>query len=254
MEYDNFFYYSTRMLMPDVEENVKEELSNLKSANSRFLYIHAMLSKYNMLASKLDTGFEYNRTDLSENLRQSGNEFFMAGMYKMAADVYTKCLAGSEPSTECYALAMANLSAAHLRMGNFRDCLRSVHYAMVANYPSGIAYKLYERAARAERKMGFIERAKESYAVCLTRLDEADMSAHDKRKYRAAVEIATAECEELLAVRRRTEETPIVEQLVGGRNENIPALSAFVEVKMTENMGRGVFATRDINPGKSHYG
>jgi len=48
--------------------------------------------------------------------------------------------------------------------------------------------------------------------------------------------------------------TPIVEQLVGGRNENIPALSAFVELKMSEDMGRGVYATSDIYPGKRNYG
>jgi len=76
------------------------------------------------------------------------------------------------------------------------------------------------------------------------------MSAENKRKFREAVEIAATECEELPTRQKRTIKTPPVEQLVGGRNENIPALSAFVELKMSENMGRGVYATRDINPGK----
>jgi len=77
------------------------------------------------------------------------------------------------------------------------------------------------------------------------------MSAENKRKFRAAVEIAATECEELLtAERKMTTKTHRVEHLVGGRNENIPALSAFVELKMSDDMGRGVYATRDINPGK----
>jgi len=76
------------------------------------------------------------------------------------------------------------------------------------------------------------------------------MPAEKKRKFRMAVEIAVTECNELLAYQKRTMKTSPVEQLVGGRNENIPALSAFVELKMSEKMGRGVYATRDINPGK----
>jgi len=98
--------------------------------------------------------------------------------------------------------------------------------------------------------LGLFERAKESYAVCLTRLDESDLSAETKRKFKAVIELAATECEELLAVRKRTMKKPAVEHLVGGKNKNIPALSAFVELKMSKNMGRGVFATRDINPGK----
>jgi len=76
------------------------------------------------------------------------------------------------------------------------------------------------------------------------------MSAEAKRKFRTMVEMAMSKCEEQPTERKQTIETPPVEQLVGGKNKNIPALSAFVELKMSENMGRGVFATRDINPGR----
>jgi len=86
--------------------------------------------------------------------------------------------------------------------------------------------------------------------MCLTRLDEADLSAETKRKFRASVESAISKCEEQPTDRKQTIETPTVELLAGGKNKNIPALSTFVELKMSENMGRGVYATRDINPGK----
>jgi len=77
------------------------------------------------------------------------------------------------------------------------------------------------------------------------------MSAENKRKFRMAIEKATSECEQVLTEHKRTMKTPRPdEQLVGGRNEHIPALSAFVELRMSENMGRGVYATHDINPGK----
>jgi len=70
-------------------------------------------------------------------------------------------------------------------------------------------------------------------------------------KRRAAMAKAATECKELFTEHKKRKKVPRAdEQLVGGRNENIPALSAFVELRMSKNMGRGVYATRDINPGK----
>jgi len=99
--------------------------------------------------------------------------------------------------------------------------------------------------------LDLVERAMKSYAVCLTRLDEVDMSEEKRSKFRATIEKAATECKELFTEHKKTMKVPRAdEQLVGGRNENIPALSAFVELRMSKNMGRGVYATRDINPGK----
>jgi len=249
-EYYNFFHYTIKLILADAMDDAMVELYNLKSANGRFMFTRSLLRRHGMLASTLDMGFEYDHPIVTTSLRQRGNALFKAGLYEEAADMYTKSLRGSNASTESYALAMANRSAAHFRMGKYDHCLSGARLAISANYPSKLAYKLYERAGHAERILGLVERAKESYAVCLTRLDEADMSAEDKRKFRAAVEIAATECEELLTEQKKTVKTPSVEQLVGGRNENIPALSAFVELKMSDNMGRGVYATRDIDPGK----
>ncbi|XP_060874183.1 SET and MYND domain-containing protein 4-like [Metopolophium dirhodum] len=251
MIFDNFCYYSTRLLMADVLGDVYVEVAKTQSANRRFMFTRALLRKHNMLATSLDTDkfFEYEHPTISESLRQRGNEFFKAKMYEKAVDMYTKSLKSCKPNTECNALAVANRSAAHFHMGKYDLCLKGLRVAMWANYPSKLAYKLYERAGNAERKLGLVEKAMESYTECLTRLDEADMSAENKRKFRAAVEIAVTECDELLTYQKSVMKTPPGEQLVGGRNENIPALSAFVELKMSENMGRGVYATRDINPG-----
>jgi len=251
LEYENFLHYSNRLLMDEVLGDVYVELSKLKSANSRFMFTRSMLRKRKMLVPTLDVGIEYCHPIMSTSLRQNGNVFFKAKLYAEAAEMYTKSLTGSNPGTECYALAMANRSAAYFHMGLYERCLKDARCALGSNnYPSKFAYKLYERAGHAERVLGLVERAKESYAACLTRLDEADLSVETKRKIRATVEIAAAECVELLTERKRTMKTPPIEQLVGGKNKNIPALSAFVELKMSENMGRGVYATRDINPGK----
>lgn len=44
-----------------------------------------------------------------------------------------------------------------------------------------------------------------------------------------------------------------IDALLGGVNECIPALSKCLELKCSENMGRGVYTTCDINPGIINY-
>ncbi|XP_060875158.1 SET and MYND domain-containing protein 4-like [Metopolophium dirhodum] len=250
MEYDNFLHYSNRLLMANVLGDVYVDLSKLKSPNSRFVFTRDLLLKHKMLDQTLDIGMEYDLPNVSTNLRQQGNELFKAKQYEKAAHTYTKCLMGTDPNTECYALALANRSAAYFHLGLYKLSLKDARWAMEFNYPSRLAYKLYERAGNAERMLGLVERAMQSYAVCLTRLDEVDMSEEKKSKFREAIEKAATECKEVFTEHKKTMKVPRAdEQLVGGRNENIPALSAFVELRMSKNMGRGVYATRDINPG-----
>eukprot|EP00102_Acyrthosiphon_pisum_P022449 XP_016659659.1 PREDICTED: SET and MYND domain-containing protein 4-like isoform X2 [Acyrthosiphon pisum] len=251
-EYDNFYFYSYRLKMADV----RAELFKLKSPNSRFMYTRDLLLKHNILMTPLDDDDEYDEyneydhPDTSTSYRQNGNVFFKDKLYVKAVEMYTKCLKGCKTNTECYALAQANRSAAYFHTGEYEHCLNDAFSALKSkNYPSKLAYKLYQRMGHAERILGFVEQAKESYALCLERLDEADMSAENKRRFRAEVEKFVTECEKQPTERKRPMETPCVEQLVGGRNENIPALSSFVELKMSESMERGVYATRDINPG-----
>jgi len=252
MEYNNFMHYTNRLLVADVLGDVYVDLSKLNSPNSRFMFTRDLLLKHKMLFPTLGGDLRFDHPNVSTSLRQQGNKFFKAKQYGKAVRLYTKCLTRSDSNTECHALALANRSAAYFHMGWYELSLKDARWAMESDYyPSGLAYKLYERAGNAERKLGLVERAMRNYAACLTRLDEADMSAEKKREFREAIEKVVAECKQMFTERKKTMKTPRSdEQLVGGRNKNIPALSAFVELRMSENMGRGVYATRDINPGK----
>ncbi|XP_022163705.1 SET and MYND domain-containing protein 4-like [Myzus persicae] len=251
MEYDNFLHYSSRLLMADVLGDVYVDFSKLDSPNSRFMFTRALLRKHKLQRQTLYVDMEYDKPSVSANLRQNGNKFFKAKQYAKAAELYTECLMGSDSYTECHALALANRSAAYFHLGKYELSLKDAHWAMGSNYPSKLMYKLHERAGHAERMIGLIERAIKSYAMCLTLLDEVDMSEENKRKFRAAIEKASTECHEVLAEHKKKPKKPRPddEQLIGGRNERIPALSAFVELRMSKDMGRGVYATRDINPG-----
>ncbi|XP_016664121.1 SET and MYND domain-containing protein 4 isoform X2 [Acyrthosiphon pisum] len=252
-EYRNFFHYSSRLNMAGVLGDVHVELLKLKKADSWFMFTRDLLLKHEILTSTLDVNDEYDDPNKSKSLRKNGNVFFKARLYWKAVDMYNRCLKACKPNTECHALAQANRSAAYFHMGQYEHCLKDALCVVESdNYPSNLVYKLHERIGHVEHILGYTERAKKSYALCLKRLDEADMSAVKKRKFRMAISIAVSNCEEVEEEPTKsttTMETLCVEQLVGGKNENIPALSAFVELKLSENMGRGVYATCDINPG-----
>jgi len=251
MEYDNFLHYTSRLLMADVLGDVYVDFSKLNSPNGRFMFTRALLHKYKLQTQTLEVDMDYDQPNVSASLRQKGNEFFKAKQYEKAADLYTECLMGSDSNTECHALALGNRSAAYFHMGKYELSPKDARWAMGSKYPSRLMYKLHERAGHAERMVGLVERATRSYTKCLTLLDQGDMSEKIKLKLREPIEKALTECLEVWTEHKKKPKKPRPdEQLIGGRNEHIPALSAFVELRMTKDMGRGVYATHDINPGK----
>lgn len=242
MNNKGFRYYSSQLPMDEVNMN----LANLDSAKSQFLFMRQCLSEHGMLPTtmKLINRY-YNEPLFSIALRHQGNELFIAKQYLKANAVYTECLRGCKKYSECFALALGNRSATWFYMNDYQTSLCDAYKAMVSNYPSQLIYKLYNLAGRAEQKLGNFERAKKYYTKCLTQLDKKTKMTDGKRKLRAEVELALIECEKLFQPK-----ITAAEQLLGGQNNNIPALSAHLELKLSKHMRRGVYATRDINPGK----
>jgi len=185
----------------------------------------------------------------SKSFRDKGNEFFKNKDYVSALKNYTNSLMISKPGTEIYAYSLANRSVAFFHLNRYEQCLQDIRRAFESKYPTKLAFKLYERAGNAERLLGCGDSAKTNYIKCLKHLDETALSDEIKNEIKTRVKGAIEMCEGLVKY------NPIVKKknfgdLLGGKNENIPAISAFLELKCSKTMGRGVYATCDINPGK----
>lgn len=180
---------------------------------------------------------------------------FKSKRFDQAVASYTASILRSYPGTESWSFALANRSAALYRLYDYDNCLKDVDRALSSSYPVALAYKLYERAGRAECVLGRCDAAKRNYTECLRHVDMAAISEEAKTRVKVEMTDSIAKCGNTCPGSRRQEPVPQVEtttrneELIGGANDNIPAFSKFLELKYTESMGRGVYATRDINPG-----
>lgn len=251
--FKNSEYYVDRL----TKVGAKNILSGIHSTNTpanNFLYTRKLLMKYDILPKKLLKNKMNPLLTMSKcrSFRIKANEFFKDKDYLSALKNYTISLMNSRPGTEIYAYILSNRSLTFFHLNKYEQCLQDIRRAFESNYPAKQAFKLYEQAGNAERLLGCGDAAKTNYMKCLKHLDSLDnnvLSDELKNEYKTRVKNAMGMCEGLVKC------DPIVKKknfgnLLGGKNENIPAISAFLELKCSKTMGRGVYATCDINPGK----
>jgi len=155
----------------------------------------------------------------------------------------------SVPDKLLYANALANRSAALYHVGCFDGCLIDIQRAIKCNYPLEAMYILLERAGNAEYKLGHGNSAREMYNKCLKYMVFAKTSDEERNKFKNKIMEDIEKCAVAVEPLTINQQIPVV-KLLEGKHENIPAFSKSLELKYSENMGRGVFANCDINPGK----
>lgn len=224
-----------------------EKLSSAKTARQKFAVTMAHMKIKGLLPKEIIPN--RRNADLATILRNIGNEHFMAKRYLMAVENYTKSLMNSNLDSVCYAYALANRSAALFHMGLYEDCLKDIGRAVESGvYPVDLRYKLSERVGNAHRMLGNGELAIKHFSECLLiHLDKSTMSKEKKCNFKTQILDAMKESEGI--VRPTPSDNMLVDELTGGKNENIPSFSKYLEIKSSEDMGRGVYATHDINPG-----
>ncbi|XP_050436187.1 SET and MYND domain-containing protein 4-like [Adelges cooleyi] len=247
--YNNFFYYTDQLDEEYVLGDVYAGFSSAKNAEERFAYTLDVMKRYGILPSKLDSCEDYRKDHrFSQGIRQMGNEHYKAKNYSLAITYYTKSLIESGSSKECYTYALANRSAALFYLKEYHLCLIDIHRAIQSGYPTELVYKLYKRAGNCESLLGHGEMAKCSYNKCVIYLANSTLSEDQKSKLEKDIIVAIEKCNGLIQ-QKVINKNRNDEQLLGGKHKNIPALSQCVELKSSKDMGRGVYATCDINPG-----
>lgn len=251
-------FYTRKLTSEGVLGDVYVKFATLKTAEEKFAYVFDLLKKRDFL-TKLEEWPVLDITDeLILSMRRAGNTYFSSKSYSQAIEFYNACVVHGDPDTEDYAFAVANRSAVFFRTDQYEYCLQDVRRALVAKYPVGKMYKLYERAGDAERLLGRYEDAVRDYNECLKFFAISRANRLSRDSFLPKIMAMIAECEAKCNVPDQASktlnessgrETTVV--LLEGPHENIPALSKCLELKFTENMGRGVFASRDISPGES---
>lgn len=254
MDYPGFVHYTNQFQTINVLGDVYVQFSAKNTDEKRFKYTRLLLKKYGMLPTAVHPLHEFiNETfdhALSNTIRSQGNENFKAKKYVKAIDNYSESMIISMPGTECYAYSLANRSAALFHYGEYQYCLDDIRRALRSKYPKRIVFKLYERAGNAERMLGRGDLAKKNYLKCLKYVDKStSLSEKEKQDWKIKVTNAIENCKSLAEQNFVKKKIP-VDHLMGGKNEKIPAFSKHLELKLSTDSRRGVYATCDINPGK----
>ncbi|VVC30174.1 Zinc finger, MYND-type,Tetratricopeptide-like helical domain,SET domain [Cinara cedri] len=252
MEYSkDFEVYSKPLLKAKVLKQVLVKHAAMKTAEDKFKYTQSLFMKYKMVrdVKYIKRAFQCCISLKDTKIRICGNEQFREKKYELAINTYTVCLMKGTPGTLNYALTFANRSAALFELSMYSSCMTDVQRAIDTKmYPSELLYKLYMRAGNANRLMGHSNLAKMNYEECLKHLVYAAMSKRQKTAFKTDVLNFIDMCNNMgnLNYLRINDQLP---ELLGGPNEQIPAFSKFLELRCTTNMGRGVYTTRDLNPG-----
>lgn len=228
------------------------EFSIKDSAEKRFDFARELMKKHGLLPEAVHKPHDYKNTLYDSKktleLRRIGSELLKDKNYTEALIVYTESIKSSEPGTECHSHALASRSVVMFYTEQYHLCLNDIRRAMLSQYPIGMMYKLYQLAGDSESYLGHGDSAKKNYLKCLEFMDKTTMTKDAEQKLRLEITNAIKSCESL--GEKKVDESKIpVDKLLGGSNDKIPAFSKFLELKNSPNLGRGVYATCDINPG-----
>lgn len=89
----------------------------------------------------------------ASRLRNEGNTFFGRNEYFKALLRYNHSLCFAETGTDSVGLALANRSAAYLKLELFEQCLENIELAKKFNYPAEKMDKLEQREEECEKSM-----------------------------------------------------------------------------------------------------
>uniref|UniRef100_A0A2A4J7W7 SET domain-containing protein n=1 Tax=Heliothis virescens TaxID=7102 RepID=A0A2A4J7W7_HELVI len=179
--------------------------------------------------------------------RQRGNVKFKADLFDESVKLYTKSLLYADKEGPLYSVALANRSAALLRMGLHKDSLKDVQRALNHRYPQDQLYKLYLRRAECYCAVGQRRNCIESLTQAVReteRINLKGLAKGDFEKLKRTIE------EKLAHLKYDVPPDEMrLPDLYLGENPNFRAASNAVELVRNEEYGRHVIVKEPLNRG-----
>ncbi|XP_026741633.1 SET and MYND domain-containing protein 4-like isoform X3 [Trichoplusia ni] len=179
--------------------------------------------------------------------RKRGNVKYKAGNYRESLQCYTKAVLYAVKTGPMYSLALANRSAATVKLGLYKESLTDVHRAFCNRYPIELQHKLFLRRAECFVETGHRQAAAEAVNAALDHNEKVGLTGHSLAEFERLVN----EVNEKIATSRKY---PVTEydsypQLHNGENPNFRGASMVVDLKMNEQQGRHVVTNRPVKRG-----
>lgn len=188
----------------------------------------------------------------SRRWRDAGNKHFQAGRDREAVARFSKAAAAApqhQGRGRDLSLALANRSAALLKLGFPKLCLEDIKEAIAAGYPPELTYKVMDRRLRCllilESSNLDLSDAEQDFLQSLH-----DCKLDDAKKKKLKEEVATLMEKRLPSIGHSEERLAEIIPQLEEQHPQLEALSSAVTIKYDPVRGRFGEANRDIAVGE----
>ncbi|XP_059478886.1 SET and MYND domain-containing protein 4-like [Neocloeon triangulifer] len=186
----------------------------------------------------------------ASSLREAGNEKFRRKLDLEALDFYTKSILFAPADSKMLALGYGNRSAVLKSLKKYHDCLADIDRALNLNFPESLAFKILIRKGECLINIGQQEEAIRTFLEAQDKIKQANLNEEKCQEQLQIIARLIVNCKG--AVKNPEEPNLACAPLPAksfDQNEEIICASSCVKIQYSDEMGRHICATRDIEPG-----
>ncbi|XP_039763788.1 SET and MYND domain-containing protein 4-like [Pararge aegeria] len=209
-------------------------------------WLQQMQKTYCKKTSELDTALKCD--DISLLWRQKGNEKFRNNLVEDSYKCYTNSVLYAKHNGLMYTLALANRSAALLRMKRFEECLSDIDLAIEHGYPIEQRHKLLLRRSDCYVELHQRTKASLSLDAAIQHANSLELSATNSLEFERHIKILEKKLE-LVEENGCVNKSVVLPDWYLGMNPNFSAASKAIELRRNDSAGRHVVVTESTHRG-----
>jgi len=196
----------------------------------------------------------------SKQLRDEGNKAYSRRRNQEAIKLYTQSIRFAPytiledhypaGSGEELALAYANRSAALVQIEDYESALSDITFALRANYPKDLQYKLYERRGRCHVALQEDSAALQAFTICIQAIEESKLTGDKRTALETEINNLTNTLNQDNVRDKSKRKNTKIKLEIKDKNPRFPAFSSAVEIRYEAGRGRFGVASRDIPLGE----
>ncbi|CAK1553964.1 unnamed protein product [Leptosia nina] len=208
-------------------------------------WLHQMHVSYARKTSESDTALKCN--DVSFLWRQRGNDKYHANLIEESYHCYSKSVIYAKQNGTEYSLALANRSAALLRLKKFKECLSDIELSISSGYKREMLHKLLLRRADCYIELNqsvnaqtcILEASKHAASLKLSTSQMAEFERHvrllEKKLHTAPPDVEDFEV--------------VLPECHKGLNPDFTSASNAIELRNIDTVGRHVVTREALRRG-----
>ncbi|XP_037072866.1 SET and MYND domain-containing protein 4-like [Pollicipes pollicipes] len=252
---DGYFMTFDSQVIQSVPESQFEEFKQLKTDEERIFFVWNLPPVHSII--KVRPFCRNKSAKAAEDTKQAGNQLFQQKRYRQAVCQYSQSVVrapppGHDDEGDLLSIGFANRSAALLHMGEYALCLRDITAALAAGYPARLRYKLLDRRATCQLKLGEVTASRGTLQELKTALTVADLNEKKMAAWQKDLQNkmdTTSKMQDCKPIMLQAELEQPAPPPLPSRSGHFVSASAAVDVAHAAGEGRYAVAAQHVQPG-----